>query len=106
MEVTVVCTGRGSHKRHMFNRLTLDGDGQVVMQPFRIANMPELAGVEFDGVAVETQAVMPPAYEPRTSKGGWRWECPYCPTRVRLSTDELAAWLRGNRVVDISVAPK
>jgi hypothetical protein len=101
MEITVICTGRGSHKRHMFNRLSLDGDGQVAVQPFRIANMPELAAVEFDGVAIETQAVMPPAYEPRTSKG-WRWKCPRCGVDRRFTFESLVTWIGERRVADIS----
>lgn len=98
--ITVVCTGRGSHKRLIFNQFTVDGD-QLTMQPFRIANMPDLAAAEVEGVAMETKAVMPPSYDPRTSHG-WRWKCPRCGTDRRFSDATLILWLRKRRVSDIS----
>jgi len=105
MEVTVVCTGRGSHKRYPFNQLTLADDGTITMRQYRVGNEPDWKDVADDDGATLLHTPILPVYQPRTSKDGWRWQCPHCPTRVRLSTDELAAWISGKRVVDISVAP-
>lgn len=104
--ITVVCSGNGSHKRHPFNQFTFDGD-QVSMRDHRVASKPQFLGLEDDdGATVIGKAVMPPLYDPRTGRDSWRWECPYCHCRRRLSTDELRACLQGlqgRRVLDLSL---
>ena len=102
--ITVVCTGGGSHKRHPFNQFAVGDDGTITMREYRIGNEPAWKDVaDDDGATLAHTPILPTLYEPRTGKGGWRWECPYCKTRRRFSSDELADWLHGKRVGDISV---
>jgi hypothetical protein len=106
MEVTVVCTGRGSHARHPFNRFTVADDGSFTMRQYRVGNEPDWKDLTDDDGATLLHTPILPVYEPRSGRGRWRWECPLCKTRRLFTTGELADWLRGKRVVDISVAPK
>lgn len=101
---TVVCTGRGSHRRRIFNYVTVTSEA-VRCNATRAANMPEFGGVYVDGVEVYGKAVMPAAYSPRET-GRWRWRCVDCGTDARFSDDSLRNWLEGlsNRSADISAS--
>ncbi|WP_131813909.1 hypothetical protein [Mycolicibacter kumamotonensis] len=98
---TVVCTGKGNHKRHTFNKLVV-GDVLKVNE-VRLKNMPEFAGSTVDGVAVVPQTVVK-LYAPRLGPFSWRWKCPLCPADQRFTDDSLRAWLGSltRREADIS----
>ena len=84
---TVVCTGRGSHRRRIFNYVTVTAE-TLRRNATRGANMPVFDGVYVDGVEVHGKALMPAAYNPR-ERGRWRWKCGDCGTDARFSNDSL-----------------
>ena len=99
---TVVCSGRGGHRRRLFNKVTVTAEG-LCCNVTRTANMPEFKGVYVDGVEVLGKAVMPATYNPREG-GRWRWKCADCGADARFSDGSLRKWLGGlpNRSADIS----
>lgn len=106
--IVVVCTGRGSHKRHTFNEITVTPDA-LQCNRTRVANMPDLKGQMLDGeeVAGDSPAyALALAYNPRQPSGGWRWDCPACAADERFADDDgVRRWLASinGRVADISL---
>lgn len=100
MKHRIVCTGRGTHKRHVFNSVDIDGT-RMMINAVVVKNTPGLAG-DIDGDIVEPISVAR-AYDPRQGKG-LRWECPLCHVNARFSSEADARnWIRARgRVADIS----
>jgi hypothetical protein len=101
---TVVCKGRGTHKRHAFNTITVTEDG-LTCKAIRKSARPDLKGLVVDGLRVPSYVLMR-AYNPRHGAAGWRWKCPYCLADKRFSDDScLRVWLvtMSGRVADISL---
>jgi hypothetical protein len=100
---TVVCTGRGAHKRYTFNEVTVTADG-LRCNAARKAAAPDLKGKVVDDLELPGYVIMR-AYDPRRGVASWGWECPQCPADSRFAgDDELRAWLATitGRVADIS----
>lgn len=99
---TIVCTGRGTHKRYTFNEVAVTID-QIRVRATRRKNMPEFKGYTLDGLRVPPYALVR-AYDPRAGRDLWRWDCPWCSVDLQLSGNGVRAWLRDveGRVADLS----
>jgi hypothetical protein len=99
--IKVVCTGRGTHKRRVFNEITATPEG-LHCNTHRVANFAEAKGVYDDGAEVVAKAVMPASYDPRDG-GRWRWRCAVCGADRRFTDQGLRDWVNtAGRVADIS----
>lgn len=104
--ITVVCSGGGSHKRHIFNEITVNPAGLQV-KSLRKKNAPEFKGATINGIHVEPY-VLVHAYNPRHGRGGWRWKCPFCAVDRQVSAAGAVAWVQEwtrGRTLDISMPP-
>ncbi|WP_133054289.1 hypothetical protein [Mycolicibacter kumamotonensis] len=105
--ITVICTGGGAHKRHIFNEITVAPAGLQV-KPLRKKNMPDFKGATINGIQVEPYALTPAAYDPRHGRSGWRWKCPFCGLDRQVSADSAVEWAQEwtrGRTLDVSVPP-
>lgn len=89
--LTVVCTDRGAHRKHVLGELLLQGNGLDPRQRIRLAarNRPRERDGEVEFIPPEER---PQAGVQRERSDGGEWftfTCPYCGRESRLRDERL-----------------